>query len=246
MVSQEGEGKEEEKAKKDKKIKKIAIKTEIYKYHDEYYYILVIYVKTPKIDKSKAVAVLVIAFLLAIPTVSAGGLLIRQGFGGSSGDEWNEEPNFPADVPENRTSLTSICARRAWDIWNRHVYDVGFALYVMRRCDGEMHAWNFVGTIVTRYDDENGPVEETEYSRLMFWDSETSIGFDIVIGGVHTEPVFYTKTLTGMIYSDGDAPPRDYSRTFYGRDFLGNSNVNEVAAISEVVASGGTGSPVPR
>ena len=204
--------------------------------------------KTPKISKMKAVAVVAVLCFMVIPTVNAGNL-IRDGYvyGGDGGEDWNEYPNFPEDVPENRTSLTCICARRGWDIWNRQVYDVGFAIYVMRLRDGEPHAWNFVGSIVTRYDDENGPVQEMEYTLLDFWDGETSLRFDIVVEGVHTESKFYTKTLTGTIYTDGPVEPQTYSRTFYGWDYHNsNSNVNEAVAASAAASSGVSGSPVPR
>jgi hypothetical protein len=193
---------------------------------------MVIHMKTPKISKLKAVAAVVMICIIAMPAVSAGGLIkTHYGYTPGGDDDWNEQPDFPADVPENGSSLTCICARRGWDIWNRQVYDVGFAIYVMRKCDGEPHVWNFVGSIVTRYEDENGPVEEAEYSSIMYWDSETSIGFDIVIGGVHTEPTFYTKTLTGRITIDGPDAPRTYSRTFYGRDYLNNNNVNILVSL---------------
>ena len=82
---------------------------------------------------------------------------------------------------------------------------------------------------------------------IMFWNSETSLGFDIVIGGVNTESRFYTMTLTGTIYTDGSAEPQHYSRTFYGWDYHNNNNnINEVMSVSMVASSGGAGSPVPR
>jgi len=132
--------------------------------------------------------------------------------------DYDENPEFPDELPDGMSSITCITAIREFSFWQQSIYDIGFTVWAMRARDGNPHTWEFDGELFIKYDSESGDTEIVPLNLYDTWTGTTYLRFDIVIEDLVIHPVFYTMLLVGNIYADG-VYQRSYSRTFYGLDY---------------------------
>lgn len=112
-----------------------------------------------------------------------------------------EQTNFPPTLPDGTSSLTCVVKRRAFDLWNGIVYDVGYSIYIMKKTDGQPHTWNFDGTLQVYWRAGNAP-ETIPVHLSTTWNMYLPLGFRIQSAGTYPLPPFYMAHLSATVIKD--------------------------------------------